>query len=59
MAKLILSEASQNGIQDVTSKKPKMKRDYKEMMEKADKKIEEDHAQYANAYMNALRVMAR
>ena len=59
MAKLILSEASQKGIQGVTKRKSTMSDSYKKLVMEADKGIDEDHARYANAYRKASRFLAR
>lgn len=59
MAKLIISETSQNGVQGVTKRKPGMGESYKKLIKEADKRIDEDRSRYAKAYKRASAYLAR
>lgn len=59
MAKIILSQAAQTGIQDVTEKKMNESESYKKLIEEADQKIEESRHRYATAYRKAASYLAR
>ena len=59
MAKIILSQAAQNGIQDVTEKKMNESESYKKLVKEAEQKIEESRHRYATAYKKAQSYLAR
>lgn len=59
MPRIILSEASQKGIQGVTKKKSKVGKAYKKLVKEADERIDEDRFRYANAYKKASTYLAR
>lgn len=59
MAKLILSQASQKGIQGAKKGKLKTGKKYEELVKEADKRIEENRYRYANAYKKAEKYLAR
>lgn len=59
MAKIIVSDAAQFGIQGVTKSKPVKSERYKELVKESDKKIERNHIYYANAYKKAFSCLAR
>ena len=59
MPRIILSEASQKGIQGVTKKKPKMGKTYKKLVKEADERIDKDYFRYAEAYKKASTYLAR
>lgn len=59
MAKIILSEAAQTGIKDVTEKKMNESESYKKLVEEADQRIEESRHRYAAAYRKAASYLAR
>ena len=58
MAKIILSQAVQTGIQNVTEKKMSESDIYRKLVEEADRKIEESRHRYATAYKKAATYLA-
>lgn len=59
MARIIVSEAAQFGIKGTTKSKPVKSEEYKKLVNEADKMIEENRLQYAQAYKNAKNCLAR
>ena len=59
MARIVLSEAAQFGIQGTTKRKPKTGKKYQELVRESDKKIDEDRLRYARAYKKASTYLAR
>lgn len=59
MARIIVSEAAQFGIQGTTKSMPIKSEEYKKLVDEADKKIEENRFRYAHAYKKASTYLAR
>lgn len=59
MEEIILTEAALSGIQGAVKKKPEMSKEYQELVQEADKKIEKNRFGYAHAYKTAATHLAR
>ena len=59
MARIVVSEAAQFGIQGTTKSRPIKSEEYKKLVNEADKKIEENRFRYAHAYKKASTCLAR
>lgn len=55
MSRIIVSAASQFGIKGTTKSKPVKSEKYKKLVDEADKMIEENRFQYAQAYKFYIR----
>ncbi|MCM1244856.1 MAG: hypothetical protein NC293_04330 [Roseburia sp.] len=58
MARIILSQAAQAGIQNVTKKKINDSASYKKLVEEANQKIEDSRHRYAKTYKKATTYLA-
>ena len=56
--KIVLSDAAQHGIQNVTKEKPVYTEEYLELVKEADKKIEEARREEARAWVKAKNYLA-
>ena len=59
MAKIILTEAAQNGIQNTTKLEMNNSAEYKKLVGEANKQIDENRHRYATAYKKSATYLAR